>query len=117
MDKKCSSLVHILARRELGHRTPFSAGGVCCGTHHKNNTAQLSLYYDNRIRDKCERGETLTFDRTPRSIPENSVGVECGYVVDKKLNLEARGQGKKIHDERSAGRGSHRWEETWGWGV
>ncbi|KAL0098799.1 hypothetical protein PUN28_020746 [Cardiocondyla obscurior] len=87
MEKKCASLVHILARRELGDRTPFSAGGVWCSTHQKNSSAQLSLYYNNHIRGECERGEILTFDRTPRSVPENPVGDECGYVIDKRMNF------------------------------
>ncbi|KAL0099134.1 hypothetical protein PUN28_020002 [Cardiocondyla obscurior] len=117
MDKnKCSSLLHILARRELGDRTPFSAGGVWCGTHRKNCTAQLSLYFDNHIRGECKQGETLTFDRTPRSVLENPVGDECGYVIDKRMNLSVEGgEGTgKNRDERSAGRGSRRWERDRG---
>ncbi|KAL0101834.1 hypothetical protein PUN28_019168 [Cardiocondyla obscurior] len=122
MDKnKCSSLLHILARRELGDRTPFSAGGVWCGTHRKNCTAQLSLYFDNHIRGECKQGETLTFDRTPRSVLENPVGDECGYVIDKRMNLCTHGKrfafvdselppGRKNRDEER-GEGSRRWEE------
>ncbi|KAL0102400.1 hypothetical protein PUN28_017977 [Cardiocondyla obscurior] len=109
MEKKCASLVHILARRELGDRTPFSAGGVWCSTHQKNSSAQLSLYYDNHIRGECERGEILTFDRTPRSVPENPVGDECGYVIDKRMNLSVEGGTGKTMRERG---GSRRWEET-----
>ncbi|KAL0124136.1 hypothetical protein PUN28_006153 [Cardiocondyla obscurior] len=115
--EKCSSLLHILARRELGDRTPFSTGGVWCGTHQKNNIAQFSIYMDNRLRGESERGETLTVVRTSRSIPKNPVGNECEYVIDKRMNLSVEGgegTGEKIRDERSAGRGSCRWEETWG---